>query len=46
MSAALPRPLRARFEECIIEGLSGRSAAARLKLSAATGVRWLRRFRE
>ena len=32
MSAALPRALRARFEECIIEGLSGRSAAARLKL--------------
>ena len=46
MSAALPRALRARFEECIIEGLSGRSAAARLKLSAATGVRWLRRLRE
>jgi len=26
--------------------LSGRAAAARLKLSAATGVRWLRRLRE
>jgi transposase len=46
MSAALPRALRARFEEYIIEGLSGRFAVARLKLSAATGVRWLRRLRE
>ena len=40
MSAALPSALRARFQEYIKEGLSGRAAAARLKLSAATGVRW------
>jgi len=46
MSAALPMALRARFQEYIEEGLSGRAAAARLKLSAATGVRWLRRMRE
>jgi transposase len=38
--------LRARFQEYVEEGLSGRAAAARLKLSAATGVRWLRRYRE
>jgi transposase len=46
MSAALPSALRARFQECIVEGLSGRAAAARQKLSAATGVRWQRRLRE
>jgi transposase len=46
MSAALPLALRARFEECIKEGLSGRAAAGRLKLSAATGVRWQRTLRE
>ena len=46
MSAALPSALRTRFQECIVEGLSGRAAAARLKLSAATGVRWQRRLRE
>ena len=46
MSAALPRALLAHFEQCIIEGLSGRSAAARLKLSAATGVRWRCRLHE
>jgi len=46
MSAALPMALRARFQEYIEEGLSGRAAAARLKLSAATGVRWLRKIRE
>jgi transposase len=46
MSAALPLALRARFQECIVEGLSGRAAAARLKLSAATGVRSKRRLRE
>ena len=46
MSAALPMALRVRFREYIEEGLSGRAAAARLKLSAATGVRWLRRIRE
>ena len=46
MSAALPSALRARFQECLKEGLSGRAAAARLKLSAATGVRWQRKLRE
>jgi transposase len=46
MSAALPPALRARFQEYIENGLSGRAAAARLKLSAATGVRWLRKFRD
>lgn len=46
MPAALPMALRARFQEYIREGLSGRAAAARLKVSAATGVRWLRRIRE
>jgi|TARA_B110000211_G_scaffold162274_1_gene183437 transposase len=46
MPAALPMALRARFQEYVGEGLSGRAAAARLKLSAATGVRWLRRLRE
>ena len=46
MSAALPSALRARFQECINEGLSGRAAAARLKLSAATGVRWQRKLWE
>lgn len=37
MSAALPSALRARFQEYIEEGLSGRAAA---------GVRWQRRLRE
>ena len=46
MSAALPMALRARFQEYVEEGLSGRAAAACLKLSAATGVRWLCRIRE
>ena len=46
MSAALPSELRARFREYLEEGLSGRAAAARLKLSAATGVRWQRKWRE
>ncbi len=45
MSAALPSGLRARFQECIKEGLSGRAAAVRLKLSAATGVRWQHKLR-
>ena len=31
MPAPLPSALRARFEEYIAEGLSGRAAAARLK---------------
>ncbi|WP_371419227.1 helix-turn-helix domain-containing protein [Roseivivax sp. THAF40] len=40
MSAPLPSALRARFQKYIEEGLSGRAAAARLKLSPATGARW------
>ena len=46
MSSALSSELRARFREYIEEGLSGRAAAARLKLSAATGARWQRKWRE
>ena len=46
MSAALSSELRTRFRECIEEGLSGRAAGARLKLSAATGVRWQRKLRD
>jgi len=37
MAAALPMALRARFQEYVEEGLSGRAAAARLKLSAFAG---------
>ena len=40
MSSALSPELRMQFCEYIEEGLSGRTAAARLKLSAATGARW------
>lgn len=40
MSAPLPDALRARFQRYIEEGLSGRAAAFRLKLSPATGARW------
>lgn len=40
MSAPLPNALRARFQKLIEEGLSGRAAALRLKLSPATGARW------
>ena len=40
MSAPLPNALRARFQELVEEGLSGRAAALRLKLSPATGARW------
>ena len=40
MSAPLPDALRARFQTLIEEGLSGRAAALRLKLSPATGSRW------
>ncbi len=46
MSAPLPSALRIRFQRDIEEGLSGRAAAARLELSAATGARWARLFRE
>jgi transposase len=40
MSAPLPNALRARFQKLVGEGLSGRAAALRLKLSPATGARW------
>lgn len=40
MSAPLPDALRMRFRTLIEEGLSGRAAALRLKLSPATGARW------
>ena len=42
MSAPLPNALRARFQQYIEEGLSGRAAALRLKVSPATGSRWSR----
>lgn len=45
MSAPLPMALRARFQQYIEEGLSARAAASRLKLSAATGVRWAQSIR-
>lgn len=45
MSAPLPEALRARSQRLIEEGLSGRAAALRLQLSAATGVRWARQIR-
>jgi transposase len=40
MSAPLPDAVRARFQKLIEEGLSGRAAALRLKVSPATGARW------
>jgi len=40
MSASLPNALRARFQQYIEEGLNGQAAAARVKLSPATGSRW------
>ena len=46
MSSSLSSELRTRFREYIEEGLSGRAAAARLKLSAATCARWQRKWRE
>ena len=46
MSSALSSKLRTRFCESIEEGLSGRAAVARLKLSTATGARWQRKWRE
>lgn len=45
MSAPLPSALRTRFQRYIEEGLSGRAAALRLKLSPATGARWGRAIR-
>ena len=45
MSAPLPNALRTRFQRYIEEGLSGRAAAMRLKVSAATGARWAQLIR-
>ena len=45
MSAPLPLALRSRFQRLIEEGLSGRAAALRLKVSPATGARWARQVR-
>jgi transposase len=45
MSAPLPLALRTRFQRLIEEGLSGRAAALRLKLSPATGARWARQLK-
>ncbi len=45
MSAPLPLALRTRFQRYMEEGLSGRAAALRLKLSPATGARWARTIR-
>lgn len=45
MSAPLPDARRARFQKLVEEGLSGRAAALRLKLSPATGARWGRAIR-
>ncbi len=46
MSAPFPNALRARFQRYMEEGLSGRAAAARLTVSAATGSRWARAIRQ
>ena len=46
MPAPLPSALRARFQQYIEEGLSGRAAALRLRVSAATGTRWARAVRD
>ena len=40
MAAPLPDALRTRFQRLIEEGLIGRAAALRLKVSPATGARW------
>ena len=40
MSAPLPAARWTRFQRYIEEGLSGRAAALRLKVSPATGARW------
>ena len=45
MSAPLPSALRERFQHYIDEGFSGRAAASRLRISAATGSRWARAIR-
>ena len=43
MSAPLPDALRARFQRYVEEGLSGRAAAFRSRLSPATGARQVHR---
>lgn len=43
---ALPMALRERFHTLIDEGYSARAAARRLKLSAATGVRWAQKVKQ
>jgi transposase len=45
MPAPLPKELRNRFARLIGEGLTGREAARRLQVSAATGGRWARQIR-
>lgn len=46
MPAPLSLDLRHRFQLCIEEGLSGREAARRLRISAATGARLARKVRQ
>ena len=43
---ALPMALRERFQSLIEEGNCARAAARRLKVSAATGVRWAQKLRQ
>lgn len=45
MPAPLSLDIRRRFQRCIEEGLSGREAARRLMISAATGARLAKRVR-
>lgn len=45
MPAPLSLDLRERFSRLIIAGFSGREAARRLQVSAATGSRWARQIR-
>jgi transposase len=45
MSAPLPSALRTRFQRYIEDGLSGRAAALRLKVSPTTGARWAHQVR-
>ena len=45
MPAPLSLDLRRRFQLCIDEGLSGREAARRLRISAATGSRLAQKVR-
>lgn len=45
MPAPLSKDLRSRFARLIRDGLSGRAAARRLQVSAATGGRWAQKIR-